>query len=169
MRRAEWTAAEKTKVQRSQKTKFASGGRKFDFSCFVMMRADFSAWKLEAIEEARSSSFDYAMRVVRDETCANEPCSYFEQCRRSLKRAHMQPPRASRATNNFVLYAEPTIRSFTCECPALGFTSLFWGKLAIGCLEDAIFSDARRPRRLQSARQRVPLERVCRRQHVFAA
>ncbi|CAB01427.3 Cadherin EGF LAG seven-pass G-type receptor fmi-1 [Caenorhabditis elegans] len=59
------------------------------------------------------------VEVIRDESCANEPCSHMAKCRQTQKfvgemKAH--------ETDNFIARTLNTVNTFVCECPS-GFTS----------------------------------------------
>lgn len=61
------------------------------------------------------------VEVIRDESCANEPCSHMAKCRQTQKfvgemKAH--------ETDNFIARTLNTVNTFVCECPS-GFTSEF--------------------------------------------
>ncbi|KAI6229219.1 hypothetical protein M3Y95_00508200 [Aphelenchoides besseyi] len=96
--------------------------KKLNVSFFVSKdETPINAWKIENANEQRFADFDYVIRVVHDELCVNEPCPYYQQCRRSLKYVRQQRPQIHE-TDNFIFRSLPTMRSFACECPS-GFTT----------------------------------------------
>ncbi|CAD5218600.1 unnamed protein product [Bursaphelenchus okinawaensis] len=74
-----------------------------------------------ADQTALSARFDNQIRILKDDMCVNEPCPYYQQCRRTLKYDKSQPALAFE-TDNFLFRSLATIRSFKCECPQ-GFTT----------------------------------------------
>uniref|UniRef100_A0A7E4VR33 Protocadherin Fat 1 n=1 Tax=Panagrellus redivivus TaxID=6233 RepID=A0A7E4VR33_PANRE len=66
-----------------------------------------------------SSLFGHKVDVLDDELCNDEPCPYFQKCRRSLK--YVRNSRILEA-ETFVMRSLDTIRTFSCECPT-GFTT----------------------------------------------
>ncbi|CAB3399016.1 unnamed protein product [Caenorhabditis bovis] len=59
------------------------------------------------------------MKVIDDESCANEPCSYMAKCRQTQK---FVGDLTSHETDNFIARTLNTVNTFVCECPP-GFTS----------------------------------------------
>ncbi|KAI6226363.1 hypothetical protein M3Y99_01296100 [Aphelenchoides fujianensis] len=96
--------------------------KKLNVSFFVSKdETPINAWKVEHADPQRFADFDFVIRVVHDELCANEPCPYFQHCRRSSKYVRTENVRIHE-TDNFIFRSLPTMRSFACECPA-GFTT----------------------------------------------
>uniref|UniRef100_A0AC34PUQ4 Uncharacterized protein n=1 Tax=Panagrolaimus sp. JU765 TaxID=591449 RepID=A0AC34PUQ4_9BILA len=66
-----------------------------------------------------SKLFGHKISLVHDELCQDEPCPYFQKCKRSLKYT-----RHSKiySTENFIMRSLEMLRTFSCECP-IGFTT----------------------------------------------
>ncbi|KAE9550699.1 hypothetical protein FO519_006082, partial [Halicephalobus sp. NKZ332] len=63
--------------------------------------------------------FGHKVNVVHDELCDDEPCPYYQKCRRSLK--YVRHNRVY-STENFIMRSLDMLRTFVCECP-VGFTT----------------------------------------------
>ncbi|KIH51971.1 hypothetical protein ANCDUO_17934 [Ancylostoma duodenale] len=61
------------------------------------------------------------VEVVRDESCAKEPCPYYQKCRQTLK--HVDAVDVYQ-TDSFIARTMKTLKTFVCECPP-GFASEF--------------------------------------------
>ncbi|VDM53258.1 unnamed protein product [Angiostrongylus costaricensis] len=59
------------------------------------------------------------VEVIRDESCAREPCPYYQRCRQTLK--HVNAFEVYQ-TDSFVARTLKTLKTFVCECPP-GFAS----------------------------------------------
>uniref|UniRef100_A0A915CQB1 Uncharacterized protein n=1 Tax=Ditylenchus dipsaci TaxID=166011 RepID=A0A915CQB1_9BILA len=81
-----------------------------------------NSWQVVFLEQQQnlSSLFGFPIRVVEDELCKDEPCPYFQKCRRSLKYIKTKE---KIETDNFLMHSMETMRTFSCECPP-GFTTV---------------------------------------------
>uniref|UniRef100_A0A7I4YNL8 Cadherin domain containing protein n=1 Tax=Haemonchus contortus TaxID=6289 RepID=A0A7I4YNL8_HAECO len=81
------------------------------------------AWKVEDLlrSEVRQLERTSLMKieVVRDESCAREPCPYYQKCRQTLK--HVNAVEVYQ-TDSFMARTLKTLKTFICECP-VGFAS----------------------------------------------
>ncbi|KAI6177756.1 hypothetical protein M3Y97_00942500 [Aphelenchoides bicaudatus] len=91
-------------------------------SFFVVKEEQFvSPWRIEQADRLQIAGLEHQARVVRDDSCANEPCAYYQQCKRSLKfdkGGQIQ----MHETDSVLFRTMNTLRTFACECPH-GFTT----------------------------------------------
>ncbi|VDO78481.1 unnamed protein product [Haemonchus placei] len=82
------------------------------------------AWKVEDLlrSEVRQLERTSLMKieVVRDESCAREPCPYYQKCRQTLKHVNVVEVYQ---TDSFMARTLKTLKTFICECP-VGFAKL---------------------------------------------
>uniref|UniRef100_A0A1I7RLZ2 Cadherin EGF LAG seven-pass G-type receptor 2 n=2 Tax=Bursaphelenchus xylophilus TaxID=6326 RepID=A0A1I7RLZ2_BURXY len=100
-----------------------NGKQRLNVSLFVSQdEMAVNPHRIESADQtALSASFDHPIRILKDDMCVNEPCAFYQQCRRTLRYDKTQPALAFE-TDNFLFRSLATIRSFKCECPQ-GFTT----------------------------------------------
>ncbi|ETN76935.1 cadherin domain protein [Necator americanus] len=81
------------------------------------------SWKVEDLLRSEVKKLErlslMKVDIVRDESCAKEPCPYYQKCRQTLK--HVDAVDVYQ-TDSFIARTMKTLKTFVCECPS-GFTS----------------------------------------------
>ncbi|EYC14800.1 hypothetical protein Y032_0039g165 [Ancylostoma ceylanicum] len=81
------------------------------------------SWKVEDLLRSEVKKIErlslMKVEVVRDESCAKEPCPYYQKCRQTLK--HVDAVDVYQ-TDSFIARTMKTLKTFVCECPP-GFAS----------------------------------------------
>ncbi|CAJ0602376.1 unnamed protein product [Cylicocyclus nassatus] len=81
------------------------------------------SWKVEDLLRSEVKKIErlslMKVEVVRDESCAKEPCPYYQKCRQTLK--HIDAIDIYQ-TDSFIARTVKTLKTFVCECPP-GFSS----------------------------------------------
>ncbi|VDL83850.1 unnamed protein product, partial [Nippostrongylus brasiliensis] len=81
------------------------------------------SWRVEELLRAEVKHLErlslMRIEVVRDESCAREPCPYYQKCRQTLKQMNTVE---LYQTDNFMARTLKTLKTFVCECP-VGFAS----------------------------------------------
>ncbi|VDM77146.1 unnamed protein product [Strongylus vulgaris] len=76
------------------------------------------SWKVEDLLRSEVKKIErlslMKVEVVRDESCAKEPCPYYQKCRQTLK--HVDAVDVYQ-TDNFIARTVKTLKTFVCECP----------------------------------------------------
>uniref|UniRef100_A0A158P8W8 Cadherin EGF LAG seven-pass G-type receptor 1 n=1 Tax=Angiostrongylus cantonensis TaxID=6313 RepID=A0A158P8W8_ANGCA len=87
------------------------------------MRATYRSWRVEDLLRSETMRIErlslIKVEVIRDESCAREPCPYYQRCRQTLK--HVNAFEVYQ-TDSFVARTLKTLKTFVCECPP-GFAS----------------------------------------------
>ncbi|VDP10367.1 unnamed protein product [Heligmosomoides polygyrus] len=83
----------------------------------------FRSWRVEELLRSATKHLErlslMKIEVIRDESCAREPCPYYQKCRQTLK--HVNAVEVHQ-TDNFIARTLKTLKTFVCECP-VGFAS----------------------------------------------
>lgn len=81
------------------------------------------SWRVEELLRSATKHLErlslMKIEVIRDESCAREPCPYYQKCRQTLK--HVNAVEVHQ-TDNFIARTLKTLKTFVCECP-VGFAS----------------------------------------------
>ncbi|KAK6044546.1 hypothetical protein COOONC_17949, partial [Cooperia oncophora] len=79
------------------------------------------SWKVEDLLRSEVRLLERTslmkMEVIRDESCAREPCPYYQKCRQTLKHVNAFDVYQ---TDSFMARTLKTLKTFVCECP-VGF------------------------------------------------